>query len=162
MLSLEAASQIAEIAGTAVSIIDKVYTQFVKFKTHSEVAPSPSAAGVAIVNDKQNKEISATLAGATVQAVSYSSLAEKLNPTDLDYIRTKERALSNYYKIWSKAYPEIALIASPMERATEETRMAGLTDKMGCELADILDFLEARFGLALDDHYAAIRQIARQ
>jgi hypothetical protein len=162
MLSLLAASQIAGIAGNAVSIIDKVYAQFIKVKTQSSETPSVSPQTSRIENHRDKAAILSKNNGQIVQSVAYDQLQARLEPSDLDYIKAKERALNNHYRIWLAAYPQISVISDPVVRATAETSLEDVAGKMGAELSDILDFLEQRIGLSLDDHYQAIRQIARQ
>ena len=156
MITLLASSQIAGIAGNAVSIIDKIYSQFVKTKTGSEPIPPTTA----ILNQKEQQRISRINNGQSVQTISYKELAARLNDEDVKYLKAKEKALRSYYDIWVEAYPDIASL-SGMERAREQTKLNGVINKMNSELADILDFIEQRFGLSLDDHYEAIRHAAR-
>ena len=82
------------------------------------------------------------------------------------YLRAKEKALNNHYAIWLRAYPNIPLIQGVVERATAETQLSKVASEMGTELADILDFLHfspppSVRSPPLDDHYQAIRHIAR-
>ena len=84
MLSLLAASQIASIAGNAVSIIDKVYSQFTAFKTGNKESPTSAPHSAKIVNEQDQRRISSLTDGHSIQSVTYAELAARLSPSDLD------------------------------------------------------------------------------
>jgi hypothetical protein len=85
MIDLLIASQIAGIAGNAVAILDKVYTQFVAFKQKR----NPSEVGnphLQIVNEPQANQIATRNVvqgdGQLYQAVTYQELSARLDPRD--------------------------------------------------------------------------------
>jgi hypothetical protein len=159
MIDLLAASQVASIAGNAVSIIDKIYTQFVAVtKTKQPVHP-PS---IQIEDAPKSEEIvTKTIGGAVVQRVTHAELAAKLDPADLAYIKAREDSLNNAKKLWETIYPEVAL-ASVDEQARLKLRLEKIAKDLSYDLFAILNFLENRVGLRLDDHYLAVRDIAER
>ncbi|MCF4129680.1 hypothetical protein [Methylobacterium sp. SyP6R] len=160
MISLLEASQVATVAGHAVSIIDKIYTQYVSFKSRKNATDAPSITAE-IADDKENNKITLSENGKSVQSISYAELSEKLNEADIKYIVAKDLALRNHYQIWLIVYPQLSLSVDPIAKAKIELSLSQISSEMGKELADIIDFLE-RIGLQLDGHYDAIRQIARK
>jgi hypothetical protein len=158
MIDLLAASQVASIAGNAVSIIDKLYTQFVAItKSGTQVHP-PSVC----IQDAPSSKAIVTKSGAHVlQQITYSALADKLNPSDLSYIQAREKSLRNYQAMWEAIYPDLSTSSSD-ERARLNLKLTKIAQDMSSDLSSILTFLEKRIGVTLDDHYLAIRDIAER
>jgi hypothetical protein len=159
MIDLLAASQIASIAGNAVSIIDKMYTQFVAFaKKEGDVEPHPPSICIQDAPLSDALETKKT-DGKVLQRITYTELAAKLDPSDLTYIRAREKSLRNYQAQWEAIYPDLSASSSD-ERARLNIKLKNIAQDMSSDLSAILGFLEKRLGVFLDDHYLAVRDIA--
>jgi len=159
MIDLVTASQIASIAGNAVGIIDKVYSQFIGVATKKppEQVVGPSAV---IANDAKRKAIvSSDTTGQFAQIITYDELSQKLLPSDLSYIRTLGDALENLQGQWESAYADWS-VAEGAHRGLLEGQLKAVGRRMSQPLGAILEFVQKRLGMALDDHYLAAREIA--
>ena len=161
MLTLLAASQVASIANNAVSIIDKLYTNFIKSKTGDESAAGTVSPRSKIENDQSRGALLSLSHGQIVQSIDYKDLADRLDEQDLAFIRAKEKALNNHYAVWLGVYPEVSLMLDPIGKQRVKIQLQQIERDMGNELTGILNFLENRIGLQLDDHYNHIREIAK-
>ena len=88
-------------------------------------------------------------------------MADRLDEQDLAFIRAKEKALNNHYAVWLGVYPEVSLMLDPIGKQRVKIQLQQIERDMGNELTGILNFLENRIGLQLDDHYNHIREIAK-
>jgi hypothetical protein len=165
MIELLAAAQIASIVGNAVSTLDKVYERFVTYKTKrpaDEVVHPPS---IVFGNEPGNEQFACRTVGngggAICQVVKYEELKNELKPEDLSYVSAIDRNLRTYEKQWNSIYIEIPL-ASGLSKAQLDSQLDLVSERMGEELARLLKFLEKSFGMRLDDHYIAIRDIVNQ
>ena len=64
--------------------------------------------------------------------------------------------MENHYNVWSRVYPQLATIDSPVHKAKEEAQLDEIVKDMTNSLVGILDFLET-CGFHLDDHYQHVR-----
>lgn len=142
-------------ATAAVGLFDKIADQVERFITKRPLSDVPAEHRMSI--KEKNGAIVATEHGRETQRIT----GEDLNrlPTELlDHVRVYERSMTNHYTVWSSAYPELALLDSPIQKARVEGQLAGVVRAMKVDLDGILGFLESA-GISLDDHYRHIRQL---
>jgi hypothetical protein len=162
MITLLVASQIAAIAGNAVGIIDKIYSQFaaVAAKKPTEQVVTPPS--FVIVNDPaQGAIVSRYNNGQPFQTITYQELTKKLSEGDLRYVEILGKSLGNYQRQWESAHLDLSL-ASGMERGRLEGQLEVVGKRMAEPLSAILNFVETKVGMTLDDHYLAARDIAEK
>jgi hypothetical protein len=63
------------------------------------------------------------------------------------------------FQQWEGAYPALALESDPLRKVQQQQRLKGVTDDLGRELGSVLDFIENKAKLYLDDHYNAFRDL---
>jgi hypothetical protein len=159
MIDLLAAAQIATIVGNAVTSVDKVYSQVTSIlEKRKGAVPPPSAK---IENAPNQEAVVASSNGHVIQKITYKELAAKLSTEDLGYIASREQSLRNYQRQWEAIHPQLAL-ASIEERARLELKLENMAKDMSADLSAIVDFLEKQIGVQLDDHYLAVREIAKK
>ena len=106
----------------------------------------------------KGKDIVVTQSGRTVQTVTAEELSKKLGPQDLALVRTYERKMEEYFKLWQAVYAEKDSSQDPLINAKTDAQLAKLVVKMRDELLGILAFLQ-RIGVHLDDHYMHVRSL---
>jgi len=142
-------------ATAAVGLFDKIADQVERFMTRRPLPDVPAEHRMSI--KEKNGAIVATEHGRETQRIT----GEDLNrlPTELlDHVRVYERSMRNHYAVWSSAYPQLALLDSPIQKARVEGQLAEVVRAMKVDLDGILGFLESA-GISLDDHYLHMRQL---
>jgi DNA polymerase I-like protein with 3'-5' exonuclease and polymerase domains len=147
---------IAIISATtaAIGLFDKIADQIERFITKRPQPDVPAEYRVSI--SEKDGAIIATERGRETQRITRDDL-QKLPSELLDHVRVYEKSMQNYYSLWSRVYPELALLDG-LQKARTEQQLADLIRAMKVDLDGILGFLESA-GLSLDDHYRHIRQL---
>lgn len=144
-------------ATAAVSLFDKIADQVERFITKSPEPEVPKRHRMSI--ESRGEALVATDHGQEVQRITAEDLEEL--PTELlNHVQVFERSMENHYTVWSKTYPQLALLDSPVQKAKVEAQLAEVIRAMKVDLDGILGFLESA-GMWLDDHYLHIRQLVR-
>jgi hypothetical protein len=85
---------------------------------------------------------------------------DALPAEDREFIRVREKSMSNLLKEWSKVYPE-RLAGSPKTQANAKIRLRELAIEICRDLNGILNHL-GYIGRQLEDHYGAARTICAE
>lgn len=141
-------------ATQAIGLFDRISDQVVRFKTRRPASSGPPGHGMTI--KESDGDLVSLYNGTEQQRITADQLAD-LPEDQLRHIRTHEKSMENYYAIWERVYPQLALLG-PMEQARTELQLADTADHIGQELEAILSFLES-CGLMLDDHYLHARAV---
>jgi|SRR5271165_4102428 len=163
MISLSEAASVATILSNATGIVDKIYGRFFEMKKGSapphEFDPARSAV---VENDPASSALVLSRQGAEYSKVTYAELQQRLAPGDLRYIKVREQTMDLLFQQWEGAYPTLALESDPIRKVQLQQRLKQLTDDLGRELSNVLDFIQNKAQLSLDDHYLAFRDLAGQ
>ena len=160
MISLPDAASVAAILSNATSIVDKIYGRFFQLKSGSppphEFDPARSAV---IENHPESGALVLTQAGAEYSKVTYQELCQRLAPDDLRYIKVREKTMELLFQQWEGAHPDLAMESDPIRKVQLQQRLKSVTDDLGRELSSVLDFIENKAKLNLDDHYLGFRDL---
>jgi hypothetical protein len=160
MISLPEAASVAAILSNATGIVDKIYGRFFEVKKGSppphEFDPARSAV---IENHPDRGALVESQNGVEISKVTYPELSQRLAPDDLRYIKARENTMELLFQQWEGAYPALALESDPLRKVQQQQRLKGVTDDLGRELGSVLDFIENKAKLYLDDHYNAFRDL---
>lgn len=145
-------------ASAAVGLIDKIADEIERFITKKPAPLVPKEHPVKI--EKKGDSLVEFAHGKEVRRITPDDL-RKLPEDQLQHITVLERSMQNHYRIWSKVYPELALMDSPVQKARVEAQLDEVIRGMRKDLLGILSFIES-CGLYLDDHYMNIRELVKQ
>lgn len=145
-------------AAAAVTLFDKIADQVERFITKRLEPDLPVEHRMLI--EEEDGDIVVTEHGQETQRITGDDLA-KLQPGLLNHVQVYEQSMENHYSVWSKSYPQLALLDSPIQHARVEAQLEQVIRAMKVDLEGILGFLESA-GLYLDDHYLHIRQLVRE
>jgi hypothetical protein len=163
MISLLEAGTVAAILGNATGIVDKIYGRFFEVKKGSppthEFDPNQSAV---IKNHPDRGALVQGQRGVEYSKVTYEELSVRLAPDDLRYIKVREKTMELLYQQWEGAQPALAMESDSIRKVQLQQREKSVTDDLGRELSAILNFIETKAKLYLDDHYLAFRDLAGQ
>jgi hypothetical protein len=157
MIGLLEVAQIATVLGNATNIVDKLYGRFFE----ASGRPPPGALtehSAKIVDQPQQKAIVSAYKGNEVQRITYEQLAQRLEASDVRFVKTKEQYLDNLMALYDGIHPQIA-VSSADEAARLKLKESQILRDMSGELGDILRFLEEQCKIDLDDHYRAFRHL---
>ena len=141
----------------AVALFDKIADQVERFITKRPKPDVPREHRMSI--KASNGDIIATEHGHEIQRITAQDL-EELPQELLRHVQVYERSMENHYGVWSKVYPQLALLDSQLQSAKVEAQLSEVIRSMKGDLDGVLGFLESA-GLWLDDHYLHIRQLVR-
>ena len=158
MIELATISSIIGIASSAVGLIDKVADTYIKFRGRDYVVPQEHRASITASEDGQS--LVRTEYGREVQRVTYQELMDRLTEDDLSYIKAVEKSMNTHKEVWEAAYPQLASETNPVAKAKIQKQLDAVAEDMGKDLKRILDFIEQRMQLYLDDHYLSVRDLA--
>jgi hypothetical protein len=144
-------------ATSAVGLFDKIADQVKRFINKEEPSINPS--GYSMKIEKEGESLVKKSKGIVLQRLTASEL-EKLPEETLIHVKTLEKSMQNYYKIWSNTYPQLSLIIDPIQKSKIELSLRQEVLLMKNDFERILKFLED-CGFQLDDHYLAIRDALR-
>ncbi len=145
-------------ATSAVNIFDKIADQIERFITKRPAPAVPKEHKMKIT--KEGDAIVSRHHGKVRQTITADDL-KNLPGSQLRHITVLEKSMENHYSIWEKAYPDLALIDGPIQKARVEKQLEGIIRDMKGDLEGILSFLES-CKLDLDDHYINIRHLVGQ
>jgi hypothetical protein len=95
--------------------------------------------------------------GQVVKTITADEL-ENLPESQLRHVQTLEESMEAHYHVWSRVYPQLATIDSPVQKAKVEAQLEQIIRDMKHDFVGILDFLES-CGVILDDHYQHVRAL---
>jgi hypothetical protein len=164
VIDWQTASIIAGVASSAVTSIDKIYRGYADFfNSKKKGAAKPTPEPDLSIQNKPNENalvVTSLHGGQPIQTITYQDLRAKLTSADDAYIQTLSQSLDNYEKQWNSAYLAKSL-ASGMDVGRYDAQLDHLARQISDPLLKVLDFVEQRMGLPLDDHYLAARDIAK-
>ena len=159
MIDFLVASQIATIIGHSVGAIDKLYSNYASVMAKKRPEHPPDRL---IANDPAEKAMVSRFAnGERAETITYEELTKRLSEGDLRYVETLGKSLENYQRQWESAELELS-VAAGIERGRLEGQLELVGKRMAQPLFDILNFVETKIGITLDDHYLAARSIAEK
>ncbi len=144
-------------ATAAVGLFDKIADQVERFIEKRSAPAVPAEHRMVITQDKG--DLVALNHGRETQRISGQDLASLPAPL-LGHVSVIEKSMENHYRVWSSAYPQLALLDSPVQKAKVEAQLSDVIVGMKSDLDGILAFLESA-GLHLDDHYLHVRQLVK-
>ena len=97
-----------------------------------------------------------------IQTISGKELEQRLSGGDLKLVVTYEKKMEDYFDLWTSVYEQKDMSPDPLVNAKVEKQLKSLIKSMDGELLGILDFLETKLGVGLDDHYMHVRQIVEK
>ena len=145
-------------ATSAVGLFDRIADQIERFITKRPEPDVPKEHRLKI--ERVGSDIVARSHGQVVQRITAQDLG-KLPESQLKHIKVLEKSMENHYAVWSQAYPQLALMDSPVQKAKVEQQLRGIVGGMKNDLEGILSFLESS-GIHLDDHYMHVRHLVGQ
>ncbi|HEX2241416.1 MAG TPA: hypothetical protein VHJ82_09780 [Actinomycetota bacterium] len=147
-------------AAAAVTLFDSIADQVERFiKKRPEPAVPPE---YRMTIGEADGDLVATEHGREIQRITGEDLANRNLPQPiLDHVLVLEKSMQNHYTVWSKLYPQLAVLDSPVQKAKVEAQLSDVITSMKSDLHGILAFLESA-GLHLDDHYLHIRQVVQE
>ena len=144
-------------ATAAVTLFDKIADQVERFISKR---PEPAVPPEHRMSIRQAEgDLIATEHGTETQRITRDDLAKLPKPLR-DHVFVLENSMQNHYMVWSAAYPQLALLDSPVQKAKVEAQLGDVIRSMKSDLDGILAFLESA-GFYLDDHYLHIRQLVQ-
>jgi hypothetical protein len=144
-------------ASAAVTLFDKIADQVERFIKKRPEPDVPHEYRMSIRQDRG--DLVATQRGRETQRITGEDLAKLPKPL-LDHVVVLEKSMQNHYAVWSSAYPQLALLDSPVQKAKVEAQLGDVIRSMKSDLDGILAFLESA-GFHLDDHYLNIRYLVQ-
>ena len=116
MVLVEVAA-VAGILGNATNIIDKIYNRFIEMKTGAPPREGLKPEHSVLIKDDPNRSaLILSRDGNEVGKVTYEELGQRLNVSDMRYIRTRENVMNQLYEQWEAAYPTLATEMDPIRK----------------------------------------------
>jgi hypothetical protein len=106
-------------AAAAVTLFDSIADQVERFiKKRPEPAVPPE---YRMTIGEADGDLVAREHGEEIQRITGEDLAKRNLPQPiLDYVLVLEKSMQNHYTVWSMLYPQLAVLDSPVQKATVE------------------------------------------
>ena len=154
MVEIALVTQAIGAASAGLKLIDQIADQVTHFIDGRK--PPPEYREHAMTITAEGDKLVSSYRGQVQQVVTAEEMEKKLPPAEFQHIRVLEQAMQNHYNVWSKVYPQLAILDSPVQKAKVEAQLDEIVQEMKQSLVGILDFLET-CGFYLDDHYLHVR-----
>ncbi|MEM6373414.1 MAG: hypothetical protein AAF727_11630 [Pseudomonadota bacterium] len=97
-----------------------------------------------------------------IQTIEGKELEKELSGGDLRLIQTYEQKMEDYFELWSDVYKQKDMSPDAKVNAQTNRRLRDLVKQIEGELTGILDFLQDKIGVHLDDYYMHVRQLVEE
>jgi hypothetical protein len=154
MVEIALVTQAIGAASAGLKLIDQIADQVTHFIEGRR--PPPGYREHAMTIEAEGDKLVSTYHGQVQQVVTAEEMEKKLQPAEFRHIKVLEQAMENHYNVWSRVYPHLATMDSPVQKAKVEAQLDEIVQEMKKSLVGILDFLET-CGFYLDDHYQHVR-----
>lgn len=161
VLDLATAGAAISALSSLVGLADKVADSWIEFKTSRKISSQPSDShGEKIAATHNNTALVHSLNGVASKTVTRDELSKHLDKTDLDHLEALEKRMKILTKQWNDITRGIELETNLQNKSTYEMQLDEIKDKIGDILQQVFRFLDT-LGFQLQDHYGAMRSIAR-